>query len=104
MTGNHALIFGASGITGWAIVDQILKGYPSPNQFSRVTALTNRPLKLEDTLWPKSDKLLLTTANLMHEGGQEGLEKELKAHVKDIDTVTHVYFFGMFAEPKVKPG
>ncbi|KAF2669344.1 hypothetical protein BT63DRAFT_401500 [Microthyrium microscopicum] len=93
MTGNHALIFGASGITGWAIVNQLLKGYPSPNDFSRITALTNRPLKHEETLWPKSDKLLLTTANLMHDGGQAGLEKDLKEKVKDIDTVSHVFFF-----------
>jgi hypothetical protein len=95
MPGNHALIYGASGITGWAIVNQLLKGYPSPNDFSRITALTNRPLKHEETLWPKSDKLLLTTANLMHDGGQAGLEKVLKQKVRDIDTVSHVFFFGM---------
>jgi hypothetical protein len=97
MTGHHAIIFGASGITGWAITNQLLQGYPTPETFSRVTALTNRPLALEDTLWPASDKLLLTQANLMHEGGQEGLEAELKAKVKDIDTVSHVYFFGNVA-------
>lgn len=95
MTGHHALIFGASGITGWAITNQLLQDYPTPNTFSKVTALTNRSLKLEDTLWPKNDKLQLTTANLIHENGQEGLETELKSKVKDINTVSHVYFFGM---------
>jgi hypothetical protein len=37
----------------------------------------------------------MTTVNLMNENGQEGLEADLKSKVKDIDTVSHVYFFGM---------
>jgi hypothetical protein len=94
MTGHHALIYGASGITGWAIVNQLLQNNANSDQFSRVTALTNRPLDHKDTLWPQSAKLLLTTANIMHEGGQKGLENDLKSKVKDISTVTHVYFFG----------
>ena len=95
MAGHHALIFGASGITGWAITNQLLNDYPTQNAFSKVTALTNRPVKLEDTLWPNSKKLQMTTVNLLHERGQEGLETELKGKVKDIETVSHVYFFGM---------
>jgi nucleoside-diphosphate-sugar epimerase len=94
MTGYHALIYGASGITGWAIVNQLLQKNANSDQFTRVTALTNRQLDHKDTLWPQSDKLLLTTANIMHEGGQKGLEDDLKSKVKDISTVTHVYFFG----------
>ena len=102
MTGHHALIFGASGITGWAITNQLLKGYPSPDAFSKVTALTNRPLKLEETLWPNSEKLQMTTINLLHDKGQEGLEADLKSKVKDIDTVSHVYFFGMMKLPSAR--
>jgi hypothetical protein len=94
MAGHHALIFGASGITGWAITNQLLKGYPSPDAFSTVTACTNRPLKLEDTLWPKSKKLQTAQVNLMNEKGQEGLEAELKRNIKGIENVSHVYFFG----------
>ena len=95
MPGNHALIFGASGITGWAITNQILKGYPTPDSFSKVTALTNRPLSQEATLWPKSEKLqMLSGVDLMTEKGQKGLEDELKSRVKEIETVSHVFFFG----------
>lgn len=96
MSENHALIFGASGITGWAITNQILKGYPKADSFKKVTALTNRPLKPEATLWPKSDKLqLISGLDLMTEGGQEALESEMKSKIKDMDTVSHVFFFGM---------
>ena len=95
MAGDHALIFGASGITGWAIANQILNGYPSPNAFSKVTALTNRPLKKEETLWPESNKLQLVSGiDLMNTGGQKALEQEMKSKIKDIDTVTQVFFFG----------
>lgn len=44
---SHALVFGASGITRWAIIDAILSNYPSPNIFTKVTALTNCPLPAE---------------------------------------------------------
>ncbi|PGH26444.1 hypothetical protein AJ80_01942 [Polytolypa hystricis UAMH7299] len=94
MAGHHALVFGASGITGWAITNQILSGYPSPGTFSKVTALTNRPLSDEAAQWPKSDKLQLVSGlNLLNEGGVEALKKEMQERVKDISTVSHVYFF-----------
>ena len=95
MAGDHALIFGASGITGWAITNQILNGYPSPNAFAKVTALTNRPLKMEETLWPQSNKLQLVSGiDLMNTGGQTALEAEMKSKIEDIETVTQVFFFG----------
>src|ERR1700760_5197386 len=91
---NHALIFGASGITGWAIANLLLSSdFPEAQSFSRVTALTNRPLKLEETLWPANDKLQMGTVNLMHDDGQDGVEKEL-GKLEGIEGVTHVYFFG----------
>jgi hypothetical protein len=101
MPSNHALIFGASGITGWAITNQILQGYPNPDAFSKVTALTNRPLKAENALWPQSEKLQLVSGmDLMTEKGQQGLEDEMKSKIKDIETVSHVYFFGALRDPK----
>lgn len=96
MPGHHALVFGASGITGWSIVDQILKGYPDANTFDKVTALTNRPLSVEDALWTPSDKLQLVSGiDLNTPKGQEGLEAEMKEKIKDVDTVTDVFFFGI---------
>ncbi|QDS70283.1 hypothetical protein FKW77_007900 [Venturia effusa] len=96
----HALIFGASGITGWATTNQILRGYPTPDAFAKVTALTNRPLKAEDTLWPESKKLQLVSGiDLMTEKGQGGLEEELKSRVVDMDTVSHVFFFAYIMDP-----
>ena|ERR1700761_1508193 len=93
-TGNHALIFGASGITGWSITKLLLSSdFPEAQAFSRVTALTNRPLKLEETLWPASDKLQMGTVNLMHDNGDDGVVEELKK-LEGIENVTHVYFFG----------
>jgi len=100
MPENHALVFGASGITGWAITNQILKGYPEADTFKKVTALTNRPLKQEATLWPTSEKLQLVSGlDLMNEKGQQALEDEMKSKIKDVDTVTHVFFFGVFPYP-----
>ncbi|KAG9247162.1 hypothetical protein BJ878DRAFT_217050 [Calycina marina] len=100
MSGNHALIFGASGITGWAITNALLEGYPDKDTFSKVTALTNRPLSQEASQWPASQKLQIVSGlDLLTSKGQEGLEAELKEKVKGIETVTHVYFFAYIMDP-----
>jgi hypothetical protein len=111
--GNHALVFGkmvticftrtilirygsgASGIIGWATVKAILEGYPSDDAFDSVTALTNRPLSVEDALWTHSPKLdIVSGVNILTTTGQEGLEAELKERVAHLSEITHVYFFG----------
>ncbi|KAL4890669.1 hypothetical protein BDV59DRAFT_209611 [Aspergillus ambiguus] len=92
LTNNHALIFGASGITGWAIVNAILHDYPSSDSFSKVTALTNRPLSAEQAQWPTSNKLQLASG-IDLQSDPATLESELRRHVKDIETVSVVYFF-----------
>lgn len=92
--GNHALIFGATGIQGWAVTKELLNGYPTADSFDRVTALANRPPS-ENLLWPESKKLqVISGINLLHEGGQEALEEQMKENVPGIDNVTHVFFFG----------
>ncbi|KAK5118000.1 hypothetical protein LTR62_004044 [Meristemomyces frigidus] len=90
---NHALVYGATGIQGWAVVNQLLEGYPTKNSFEKITALANRPPS-ENMLWPKNDKLqIISGINLLNDGGQVALEKQMKAEVPGIDTVTHVFFF-----------
>ena len=98
---NHALVFGASGITGWAIVNNILEGFPSPDAFNKVTALTNRPLPAEVAQWPQSDKLQVVSGIDLLKGDQKALEETIKSQVSDIANITHVYFFAyiMDADP-----
>jgi nucleoside-diphosphate-sugar epimerase len=89
--GNHALIFGASGITGWAIVNAILEDYPEQGAFDKVTALTNRSLSPEVALWPRSDKLQVVSGIDL---GKDSVQDDMKSSIKDIETVSHAYFFG----------
>lgn len=84
---------GASGITGWSITNLILEGYPTPDSFDSVSALTNRPLSAEAALWPQSPKLQVVSGiDIL----KPTLEEELKSKVKHMADVTHVYFFGEF--------
>ena len=46
---KHALVFGGTGLIGWGVVNELLSAYPEHGVFDRVTTVTNRPLKLEDT-------------------------------------------------------
>jgi hypothetical protein len=88
---SRALVFGASGITGWAIIQEALH-YPSSNTFDRVIGLTKRPLTKSDASLPDDERLLLHSGiDLTSELNSlvEGLKK-----INGIDEVTHVYFAG----------
>jgi hypothetical protein len=100
---NHALVFGASGISGWAIVNQILSDYPAKGVFSAVTALTNRPLPAEYTTWPKDSRLDVVSGLDLMKGSQEDLEAAMKEKIKGIEDVTQVYFFGKIARASWPP-
>lgn len=95
-------MYGASGVTGWAVVNQILDGYPATDTFTKVTALANRPLSPEAAQWPKSDKLEVVSGLDLLKGSQEELENGMKQKIADIENVTHVYFFAyiMDADPE----
>ncbi|KAL5340915.1 hypothetical protein BJX70DRAFT_387023 [Aspergillus crustosus] len=102
--GRHALVFGASGIIGWATVNAILENYPIPDAFERVTALTNRPLSVEDSLWPISEKLTVVSGLDLLAGDQASLDESVRQRVPQIDTVSHVYFFAYIfnADPETE--
>lgn len=92
--GKHALVFGASGVTGWAVVNELLHDYPGKDVFNRVTALTNRPLSLEVSQWPADSRLNIVSGIDILKGEQEDLEAILKSKIPDIGSVTHVYYYG----------
>lgn len=76
------------------------KNYLEEDIFSTVTAVVNRPLKLEDTHWPLSllrrPKLeLVSSVNLLN-GTAEEFAELLKRKTERIVTVTHAYYFSKF--------
>lgn len=91
---KRALIFGASGVSGWAFVNEILKDYPKKGIWDRVYALTNRPLTPKTAMWPEDPRLHLVSGIDLLEGSQEDLEAKLKSKVKGVEEVTHVYYLG----------
>lgn len=94
MSGKSALIFGASGVSGWAFVNEILNDYPQKGVWDRVHALTNRKLAPEYTLWPKDPRLHLVSGVDLLVGTQDDLEAAIRSQISDIDQVTHVYYLG----------
>ena len=91
--GKRALVFGASGVTGWSFVNEILNDYPNETIWDGVVAMTNRPLKQEDSLWPADRRLqIISGVDLL--ASQEEIEKALRLNVVDVDKVTHVYYLG----------
>ena len=91
--GKRALVFGASGVTGWSFINELLNDYPKKGIWEGVVAMTNRPLKQEDSFWPADSRLqIVSGVNLL--GSQEEIERALKGKVNDIDKITHVYYLG----------
>lgn len=90
---KSALIFGASGVTGWAFVNEILNDYPKSGVWGKVHALTNRPLKQSDSLWPGDKRLNIVSGIDLLRGSQDDLEEAL-SKVEGIEKVTHVYYLG----------
>ncbi|KAL8653692.1 MAG: hypothetical protein Q9226_003743 [Calogaya cf. arnoldii] len=104
--GKHALVFGASGLIGWGIIDQLLSNYPFAGTFAQVTALVNRPLNVQDSFWPLPGKQLidvkesperpglqLVSGINLADGTVESVTELLQTKVKGIQHVTHVYYF-----------
>ena len=98
VNGAHALVFGASGLAGWGVVDQLLSNYPAQGTFSQVTALVNRPFSVADSYWPNPSpsqpKLQLVPHVDLLKGSVEDFTAFLKRAVADVGTVTHTYYFG----------
>ncbi|KAI9652579.1 MAG: hypothetical protein M1831_006682 [Alyxoria varia] len=87
---NHALVFGASGVSGWAITKELLS-YPDKSKFRQVTALTNRPLSLEDSALPPDSRIELASGVDLTQS-VEDVMNNLRSKTKNINTVTHVFF------------
>lgn len=85
----RALVFGASGITGWAVVREALQ-YPTSTTFDRIIGLTNRPLTKSDAILPEDERLELHS-NVDLSTGVSAVEARLK-RIDGIERVTHVYF------------
>ena len=92
---KHALVFGASGISGWSILNQALS-YSTPITFDQITGLTNRPLSIEDAGLPSDPRLQLANGVDLT-GSVESVVSSLKEKVKNVETTTHVFFTAYIA-------
>jgi hypothetical protein len=90
-----ALVFGASGVSGWSFVNEMLNDYPEKGVWAKVHALTNRPLTQEASTWPANSRLNIVSGIDLLAGTQEELEDTIRSKVTGIEKVTHVYYLGM---------
>lgn len=85
----QALVFGASGVTGWALTNAALS-YPTATTFKRVVGLTNRPLSVEEAGLPPDPRLQLYPGLDLGKDSQSVTEYLSK--IEDIGETTHIYF------------
>lgn len=89
---SHALVFGASGISGWAILNEITS-YPTSTAFAKITGLSNRPLTLEQAYLPQDPRLSLVNGVDLTKSVDE-VVLMLKDKVEEAHTISHVFFTG----------
>ncbi|EMD69427.1 hypothetical protein GGP41_004586 [Bipolaris sorokiniana] len=99
---KSALVFGASGVTGWSFINEILSDYPAKGTWKRAHALSNRPITLSQALWPEDPRLNMVSGVDLLAHSQESLEKELVEKIPDVAEITHVYYFAYKAGMDVK--
>ncbi|KAI0126785.1 hypothetical protein BJ170DRAFT_418903 [Xylariales sp. AK1849] len=91
--GKHAIVLGASGLIGWAVVDQLLR----TQGFAKVTAVTNRPVHLAETHWPSGKDAIaeLQLVSGIDLGGGDGasLAEMLRRDVRGVEGITHIFYF-----------
>ncbi|KAH7066146.1 hypothetical protein BKA63DRAFT_453765 [Paraphoma chrysanthemicola] len=97
-----ALVFGASGVTGWSFINEILNDYPEKNVWKRAHALTNRPLSQEQSQWPNDRRLNIVSGIDLLARSQKELEDELMKKIPDIGGVTHMYYLAYKAGTDVQ--
>ncbi|KUI65838.1 3-oxo-Delta(4,5)-steroid 5-beta-reductase [Cytospora mali] len=89
--GQTALVFGASGISGWAVMQNLLS-YPSPTTFRRIIGLTNRPLSKAEGSFPEYDKRVELYFGIDLRQDLGGVKTQLMNTIPRLEEVTHVYY------------
>ncbi|KAJ5360104.1 hypothetical protein N7517_009295 [Penicillium concentricum] len=85
-----ALVFGASGISGWSVTRNLLS-YPTASTFDRIIGLMHRSRTTAESGLPQDPRLEL------HSGVDlrtdlETVKMQMQERIPDLDQVTHVYY------------
>ena len=89
--GLHALVIGASGISGWALMNACLT-YPTTHTFSRVIGLTHRPLDPKDALLPMEEPKRWELHSGFDLSRGVNSVKEKLGQIGGLEEITHVFF------------
>jgi len=93
MSSKQALVFGASGISGWSIARTCLK-YPTPDTFSRVIACTLKPIEKKAFHLSNEDASRLEIHSGINLTTDVDKVTEKLKEIPDIEATTHVYYTG----------
>ncbi len=86
-----ALVFGASGITGWAVLRETLR-YPTGTAFRHIIGLFNRPVNRAQLYLQDDERLTLASGIDLRASVDQVAESLSK--IDGIGDVTDVYFAG----------
>jgi hypothetical protein len=95
---QHAIVFGAAGLLGWSVVNQLLSSYPHMGTFSKVTAIMNRAVTEADLCFPETapdrPTLEIVSGIDLNSGSGSSLATQLSEGMSETNTITHAFYFG----------
>ncbi|KAH8892855.1 hypothetical protein GQ53DRAFT_793696 [Thozetella sp. PMI_491] len=89
ISGRTALVFGATGVTGWAVLREALR-YPSGSAFDQIIGASNRPVDISQLYLPKTHRLSFASGIDLTKSFDEVVA--VLRTVEGISNVTDVYF------------
>lgn len=92
---KHAIVFGASGISGLHVVRELLE-YPTRDTFQSVVGVSNRPMSREAARLPE-DRRLQLVSGIDLTASPENVTSAIQISVPNADLITHAYFYGMLS-------
>ncbi|VDB96015.1 unnamed protein product [Peniophora sp. CBMAI 1063] len=94
---TSALLFGASGISGWSVTRELLR-YPTPTTFSKIIALSNRPLDPGAALLD-DERLNFAHGVDLTKPVEEVVSKLKEVGGEDVERVTEVFWYAYVHKP-----
>jgi hypothetical protein len=95
VSSNVGLVFGASGVSGWAVTKELLS-YPSSTTFKRVIGLGSQPFTAADRASLPNDSRLELYSGIDLRQDLDDVKGQLGNVISNIGEVTHVYYCGTY--------
>ena len=89
---RHALVLGASGISGWLLLNQLSR-YPDNHTWQRISGTANRPFDISQSGLPQ-DSRIKVYSGFDFTKSVDQVAQAFREKIDDVASITHVFYTG----------